>query len=59
MTAETHSPERSPRGDVFTASGIAVLIVLMLVMVMHHPAARQADARHPPIAWFMERWQRQ
>lgn len=44
MTAETHSPERSPRGDVFTASGIAVLIVLMLVMVMHHPAARQADA---------------
>lgn len=44
MTADANSTGRSRRADVLTASGIALLVGLMLVMVMHHPVARQTDA---------------
>ncbi|QYE34224.1 hypothetical protein KZX46_15765 [Polymorphobacter sp. PAMC 29334] len=44
MTAATNITDPSRRADVLTASGIIGLILLMLLMVMHHPVARQTDA---------------
>ena len=45
MTVEATATGRSRGAEIAVASGIAVLIVLMLVAVMHHPVARHADPR--------------
>lgn len=44
MSAEHPASGRSRRVDVMTASGIAILVALMLAMVMHHPVAGQTEA---------------
>jgi hypothetical protein len=44
MPSQSDAPERSRGQDIASASGIAILIGLMLVMVTHHPIAGQADA---------------
>lgn len=38
------SGRKQRSGEVFTASGIIILVALMLVMVMHHPVAGQTNA---------------
>lgn len=43
MTAAANLKRSSRRGEIVTAIGIGLLILLMLAMVMHHPAARQTD----------------
>ena len=44
MTVEAESARKSRSFEVLTASGIVALIILMLVMVLHHPVAGQKDA---------------
>jgi len=44
MSAEPNPAGRSWGVEVMTASGIAVLIAVMLAMVMHHPVAGQTEA---------------
>lgn len=44
MVVAFKSGRNSLSAEVFTASGIIGLVVLMLVMVMHHPVAGQKDA---------------
>lgn len=43
MTAAANLKDSSRRGEIVTAIGIGLLILLMLAMVTHHPAARQTD----------------
>lgn len=44
MTANEDGMARPRAWDTITASGIALCVGLMLVMVMHHPVARHNDA---------------
>lgn len=44
MVVAAKSVRKQRSGEVFTASGIIILVALMLVMVMHHPVAGQTDA---------------
>lgn len=43
MTAATNLTGSSRRGEIVTAIGIGLLVLLMLAMVMHHPSARQTE----------------
>ena len=43
MTNVANFSGSSRRTEIFTAVGIGLLILLMLVMVLHHPTARQTD----------------